>query len=99
MKENFGHIEKTNLYEVLIKNFKKYWNITKDQIDVCNDCEIRYFSTDFRAYKENPKNTYSKPLRCGYSPYANKGKEWSTSPLKQKAIKHYEMQELVKKND
>jgi hypothetical protein len=32
---------------------------------------------------------YSKPLECGYNPYTCEWEEWSTNPLKQKAIEHY----------
>ncbi len=100
MPQSFGNIKDTTLQEALNhKDFKKYWNITKDQIQVCKDCEFRYICTDCRAYKENPEDDYSKPLKCGYDPYTNKWEEWSTNPLKQKAIEYYGMQELVKKND
>ncbi|CAM3995836.1 MULTISPECIES: grasp-with-spasm system SPASM domain peptide maturase [Flavobacterium] len=97
MVQSFGNIKDTTLEEALQhKDFKKYWNITKDQIEVCKDCEFRHMCTDCRAYVEDPENQYSKPLKCGYSPYTNEWEEWSTNPLKQKAIEYYGMQELVK---
>lgn len=100
MTESFGNIKDTTLEEALNHpNFKKYWNITKDQIDVCKDCEFRHICTDCRAYTENTEDQYSKPLKCGYNPYTNVWKEWSVNPLKQKAIEHYGMQELVKKEN
>lgn len=93
MSENFGNIKDTTLLEALNnENFKQYWNISKDQIDVCKDCEFRHICTDCRAYTERPEDRYSKPLKCGYDPYTNKWSEWSTNPLKQKAIEFYEMQ-------
>ena len=96
MTQSFGNIDSTNLKEALNhKDFKKYWNITKDQIDVCKDCEFRYVCTDCRAYREDPNNDYSKPLKCGYNPYTNKWEEWSTNTIKEKAIEYYKMQELV----
>ncbi|NHN26123.1 grasp-with-spasm system SPASM domain peptide maturase [Flavobacterium jejuense] len=98
MSQSFGNIKDTTLEVALNhKEFKKYWNITKDQIEVCKDCEFRHICTDCRAYIEEPENQYSKPLKCGYNPYTNKWEEWSVNPLKQKAIKHYVMQDLVKK--
>ncbi len=97
--QNFGNIKGTTLEEAMNhKDFKKYWNITKDEIEICKDCEFRYVCTDCRAYIEKPENIYSKPLKCGYSPYTNKWEEWSTNPLKQKTIEHYGMLELVKKD-
>jgi len=99
MPQSFGNIKDTTLEQALNHpDFKKYWNITKDQIEVCKDCEFRHICTDCRAYIEEPENQYSKPLKCGYNPYTNVWEEWSTSPLKQKAIEYYGMQELIKKD-
>lgn len=102
MPQNFGNINSDTLKEVFNhSDFKKYWNISKDQIEVCKDCEFRYICTDCRAYTErthiNDKGLdTSKPLKCGYDPYTNIWDEWSTNPLKQKAINHYGMQDLIK---
>ncbi|MDR3273677.1 MAG: grasp-with-spasm system SPASM domain peptide maturase [Flavobacteriaceae bacterium] len=93
MPQSFGNIKDTSLEEALAHpNFKKYWNITKDQIAVCKDCEFRYICTDCRAYTEEPQNIYSKPLKCGYNPYTAEWEEWSKNPIKQKAIKFYGME-------
>ncbi len=100
MKESYGNIRDTTLREALGKpGFKKYWNINKDQIEVCKDCEFRYICTDCRAYIEDPENIHSKPLKCGYNPFTCEWEEWSTNPLKQKAIEHYGLEELVKKEE
>jgi len=97
--QSFGNIKDTTLQEAINHpDFKKYWNITKDQIDVCKDCEFRHICTDCRAFTEEPGNLYSKPLKCGYSPYTNQWSAWSTNPLKQKAIAFYNMPELNKKD-
>ncbi|SDQ09828.1 SPASM domain peptide maturase, grasp-with-spasm system [Chryseobacterium soldanellicola] len=102
MPQSFGNIKDTTLEEALQhKDFKKYWNLTKDNIEVCKDCEFRYICTDCRAYTERTHDNEgldtSKPLKCGYNPYAGEWEEWSTNPLKQKALRHYGMQELVHK--
>jgi SPASM domain peptide maturase of grasp-with-spasm system len=99
MKEHYGNIKDTTLQEALEHpDFKKYWFINKDQVAVCKDCEFRYICTDCRAYIENPEDMYSKPLKCGYNPYTCEWEEWSTNPLKQKAIDHYGMREMVENN-
>jgi SPASM domain peptide maturase of grasp-with-spasm system len=103
MSQSFGNVKETTLEEALNHpDFKKYWNVTKDKIDVCNDCEFRHICTDCRAYTERShfENDLdlSKPLKCGYSPYTNEWAEWSSNPLKQKLIEYYGMQELVKKD-
>lgn len=103
MPQSFGNIKDTTLEEVLNHpDFKKYWNVNKDMIEVCKDCEFRHICTDCRAYTERThfdgEIDLSKPLKCGYNPYTNEWAEWSTNPLKEKAIEYYGMQELVKKD-
>ena len=96
MPEHYGNIKDTTLQEALQHpDFKKYWFVNKDQISVCKDCEFRYICTDCRAYRENPEDVYSKPLKCGYNPYTCEWEEWSTNPLKQKAIDYYSMREII----
>lgn len=101
MSQSFGNIKDTSLEEALNHpDFKKHWNVTKDQIEACKDCEFRHICTDCRAYTE--RTTFdgdidlSKPLKCGYNPYTNEWSEWSTNPLKEKAIEYYGLQDLVK---
>jgi len=100
MKESFGNIRDTTLAEAIEKpGFKKYWDINKDKIRVCKDCEFRYICTDCRAYVEDPEDFLSKPLKCGYNPYTGEWSEWSTNPLKQKAIDFYGMREMMEENN
>lgn len=103
MPQSFGNIKDTTLQEALSHpDFKKYWNVNKDMIAVCKDCEFRHICTDCRAYTERThfdgEIDLSKPLKCGYNPYTNEWAEWSTNPLKEKAIEYYGMQDLVKKD-
>ncbi|MGN7758073.1 grasp-with-spasm system SPASM domain peptide maturase [Chryseobacterium sp. 22532] len=98
MAESFGNINDISLEDAVIKpGFRKYWNLTKDKIEICKDCEFRYICTDCRAYTErNHTNSEgldtSKPLKCGYDPYTGKWETWSKNPLKQEAIRFYEQQ-------
>ncbi|MCW3159928.1 grasp-with-spasm system SPASM domain peptide maturase [Chryseobacterium oryctis] len=97
MPQSFGNIKEITLEEALSKSaFRKYWNLTKDNIEVCKDCEFRYICTDCRAYTECSHTNedgldISKPLKCGYNPYTGEWKEWSKNPLKQKAIQFYSL--------
>lgn len=101
MSQAFGNIYTSSLEKILIESdFKKYWNLTKDHIEGCKDCEFRYVCTDCRAFTErNMKNKegldISKPLKCGYDPYTEVWEEWTKNPLKQKAIKGYHMESLL----
>jgi SPASM domain peptide maturase of grasp-with-spasm system len=97
MKKSFGNIKDSSLLEAIEKEgFKDLWEINKDKIHVCKDCEFRYMCTDCRAYIEEPNYIYSKPLKCGYNPYTTEWEEWSTHPMKQKAIEYYGMSNLIK---
>jgi SPASM domain peptide maturase of grasp-with-spasm system len=74
MKNHFGKISETSV-ESITKNrkYKALWKINKDKVDICKDCEFRYICTDCRAYRSNPDNILSKPLKCAYDPYTG---EW-----------------------
>jgi SPASM domain peptide maturase of grasp-with-spasm system len=73
MQQNYGNISTMTLKEVVEKpEFKKLWHISKDQIDVCKDCEFRYMCTDCRCFIKDPENIYSQPAKCTYNPYIGK---------------------------
>ena len=96
LADHFGHMDHTRLADVLAQpEFKKNWLINKDRIAVCRDCEFRHVCTDCRAYVEHPEDNYSKPLKCGYDPYANVWEEWANIPLKQEAIAYYGFSNLT----
>ncbi len=93
LNKKIGHINDVvfdDLYTAMEKDFVR--NITKDNIDVCKDCEYRYMCIDCRAYVEEPSNILSKPLKCGYDPYEGIWSDWTKNPLKQIAIKYYEIE-------
>lgn len=91
-KRIYGNIKSSNLEDILITDeFRKLGRIRKDKISVCKDCEFRHVCTDCRAFLENPNDLYSKPLKCGYSPYTNLWDDWSASTLKQKVFYNYEI--------
>lgn len=92
MPQSFGNVKDTSLQQALAdKAFKKHWNLSKDSIKVCSDCEFRYICTDCRAYTENPENDKSKPLKCGYDPYKGEWSRWSESVLKKESISYYDL--------
>ncbi len=96
MAKSYGNIKDTKLVDVVNNpDFQKVWHIKKDEITKCKDCEFRHICTDCRAYIDDPQDMYSAPLKCGYDPYTCKWEDWSTNPLKEKAIEYYGMQELI----
>lgn len=91
-EKNYGsHISMKIEKVVSREDFQSLWNIKKDDVKVCKDCQFRHICTDCRIYLENPKDIYSKPLKCGYNPYTNEWQEWSKLAHKQHAIKEYNL--------
>jgi SPASM domain peptide maturase of grasp-with-spasm system len=71
MSKRYGNAADTALINVLAQSeFRTVWDISKDRVETCCDCEFRYICTDCRALLRNPSNPLSKPLRCGYDPYS-----------------------------
>lgn len=90
MLRNYGNIRTQSLQETLaIDEFQQLWHINKDQIHICKDCEFRYICVDCRAFLQDPANSFSKPLKCGYNPYTEKWENWEKNELSQKAIAFY----------
>jgi SPASM domain peptide maturase of grasp-with-spasm system len=50
-------------------DFRRYWDIPKDNIDVCRDCEFRYMCTDARVPSGRPDGSWFFPTECAYNPY------------------------------
>ncbi|MDR2836826.1 MAG: grasp-with-spasm system SPASM domain peptide maturase [Bacteroidales bacterium] len=73
LQQEFGNVNKMTSKDLLniVNNndFRKYWNISKDKIDVCKDCEYRYMCLDCRCFIKDPGNIYSQPAKCSYNPY------------------------------
>lgn len=100
MSKSFGKINDNNLHEITqAQGFKKYWNISKDSIEVCKDCEFRYICTDCRVYTERThidENNFdfSKPLKCSYDPYTGNINSWTDDKSKIEMIKLYGLTNL-----
>lgn len=73
MKKSFGKVNEIKLKELIINNeFKGVWNISKDKVKVCRDCEYRYICTDCRAFRDDESDIFSRPSKCKYNPYIGK---------------------------
>ena len=70
MEQSFGNIKNMSLQSAVVKGgFRDLWEVNKDQIEICKDCEFRYVCIDCRALISDPSNRYSKPSKCTYDPY------------------------------
>jgi len=77
MHRSFGSSRHRRLDVVIDdQEFTAVWAVSKDQIDVCRQCEFRYICSDCRAYVEDPGNANSKPLKCGYDPATGEWQAW-----------------------
>lgn len=69
-RENYGQFGLHTLREAVAQPaFRQAWNIKKDDIATCRDCEFRYVCTDCRVYTANQDDIHSKPAKCNYDPY------------------------------
>jgi SPASM domain peptide maturase of grasp-with-spasm system len=73
MTKSFGNVMKGNLGDIIkYTKLSEAWNISKDKIESCRDCEYRYVCHDCRAFLEDMNNLFSKPAKCKYNPYTGK---------------------------
>lgn len=69
LPQTWGNICNEDLKEIVSNpDFRELWDIHKDLIDDCKDCELRYCCSDCRAHV----SLYAKPKGCRYN--INKGK-------------------------
>lgn len=71
--EGYGNIDTSSIKDIVKStSFQKFWNISKDKIEVCKDCEYRYMCIDSRAPIKKESGQYSLSGECGYNPYIAK---------------------------
>lgn len=84
--DSIGIIARDNLKEMINREvFDEYWYSSKDRIDTCKDCELRYACPDCRISHRDRENTLKKkPAYCNYNPftggYDEPGKSISSKP-------------------
>lgn len=70
LTKSFGNIKDGSLTKAIFdSSFDNLWNINKNQIKVCKDCEFRYICTDCRAFIDPDNIHNAKPAKCNYNPY------------------------------
>lgn len=69
-KKTFGNINDDNLVDIVESPaFRRLWNVKKEDIDICHDCEFRFMCVDKRIpHKRADKKWYSNE-ECTYNPY------------------------------
>ncbi len=69
-----GDLEQGGTLPEIIEKAKDYWSITKDQVEICCDCELRYVCFDCReiAQRSSEGNLLAPNPFCGYNPSEGK---------------------------
>ncbi|GIQ59311.1 hypothetical protein Flavo103_24470 [Flavobacterium collinsii] len=70
--KSYGKIIKNSIKKVITnEEFSAFWNITKDEIEICKDCEFRYVCPDGRIPQrvDSEKSNYKSNTHCNYDPY------------------------------
>jgi len=74
---NIEDIKKPNdVFKILDENFKYYWNISKNKIHVCKDCEFRNVCFDNRIPNKSVDNMFYLEEECSYNPYIGKYRDY-----------------------
>ncbi|MCX2575957.1 grasp-with-spasm system SPASM domain peptide maturase [Pedobacter sandarakinus] len=71
--QSFGNIHEHLIKDVITNEFKILWNVSKDKIAVCRDCEYRFMCVDNRTPVFD-SDDYKHLTECNYDPYEGKWK-------------------------
>jgi SPASM domain peptide maturase of grasp-with-spasm system len=81
MPASFGNAKTARLHAaVMDESFREFWEVNKDQVEVCRDCEFRYVCPDCRAWVRTSDERFAKPSKCGYDPYTATWNGTSSEP-------------------
>jgi SPASM domain peptide maturase of grasp-with-spasm system len=75
---SYGNVLTLSAEEAIsAKGFKNLWDINKDMIDVCKECEFRHMCVDSCTPKQREDGTWYRFKECSYNPYICK---WHDEP-------------------
>jgi SPASM domain peptide maturase of grasp-with-spasm system len=84
---SYGNISNTMLSDVIARQeFTRIWQISKDEVKVCKDCEFRYICTDCRVFTTD-EDPLGKPAKCSYDPYTACWTKEGDNPLSREYTK------------
>jgi radical SAM protein with 4Fe4S-binding SPASM domain len=71
-----GNLHEHSLAWIFQNGLRSYWQLTRDKVDVCLDCEYRYICRDCRPWAYGyTGDLYAKSPTCTYDPYTG---EWGS---------------------
>jgi radical SAM protein with 4Fe4S-binding SPASM domain len=72
-----GNVRSQALSEIIEGKMKEFWGLNMDYVEICKDCEYRYFCPDCRPWAYGYSgNLCAKSPICTYDPYTGK---WGTA--------------------
>ncbi len=72
---SFNHEDLSEIISIVkTDEFKVDWDVTKDNIDVCRNCEHRHMCVDPVLPVKRNDSSYYRPRECAYNPYICKWK-------------------------
>lgn len=70
-----GNLHEHSLRWIVDNGLRTFWELTRDKIAVCRDCEYRYLCHDCRPWAHGfTGDLYAKTPTCTYNPYTG---EWA----------------------
>jgi radical SAM protein with 4Fe4S-binding SPASM domain len=71
-----GNVNENSLTEIIEEGLMGYWQMTRDEVDVCRDCEYRYLCQDCRPWAYGFTGSLkAKSPRCLYNPLTGEWEE------------------------
>lgn len=72
-KHYFGNVNINSIISIIsTESFQKIWFASKDETDVCRDCEFRYMCVDSRFPEIKNDGSWFHKKKCNYDPYTAK---------------------------
>ena len=71
---NLKNLEQFEDLEAIVSSseYQELWHTSKDNIDVCRDCEFRYMCIDNRLPRKKTDGSFYYEEECAYNPYIAK---------------------------
>jgi SPASM domain peptide maturase of grasp-with-spasm system len=70
---HYGNINEISVAEVIQSPaYQEYWDIDKKKIEICKDCEFRFFCVDALPPVKKNASLWQRPFSCEYDPYSAK---------------------------
>lgn len=66
---SLGNVKEVSINEVLrMKEIDSYWELSKDKLEVCNECEYRYLCIDCPILEHRADGKFYQNFYCRYNP-------------------------------